>query len=149
MTVPSQLRDTDKTRLAWDQLRNALSHPGLRDRILLELDMTNALRPGELFAVRWKCFDQAESKMYVFVTAYKWAIRPWAECRSELRTSQLDTMHLYPRCSFQARLPPGGVLRRCKEHIAVTRWVGCQARNVFPEFLVAAGVCCREHFGGH
>jgi hypothetical protein len=42
---------------AWDQLSNALSHLGLRDRILLELHMTNALRPSELFALRWKCFD--------------------------------------------------------------------------------------------
>ena len=31
--------------------------------ILLELDMTNALRPSELFALRWKSFNQAESKM--------------------------------------------------------------------------------------
>jgi hypothetical protein len=62
VTVPSQLRDTDKTTLTWEQLRNALSHLSLRDRILLELDMTNALRPSELFALRWKCFDQADRK---------------------------------------------------------------------------------------
>jgi integrase len=62
VTVPSQLRDTDKTTLTWEQLRNALSRLSLRDRILLELEMTNALRPSELFALRWKCFDQAESK---------------------------------------------------------------------------------------
>ena len=40
--VPSQLRDTDKTTLTWEQLRDALSHLSLRDRILLELDITNA-----------------------------------------------------------------------------------------------------------
>jgi integrase len=67
--VPSQSRDTDKTTLTWEQLRNALSHLSLRDRILLELDMTNALGPSELFALRWKWFDQAESKMRVFETA--------------------------------------------------------------------------------
>ena len=82
--VPSQLRDTDKTTLTWEQLRNALSHLALRDRILLELDMTNALRPGELFALRWKCFDQAESKMYVFETTYKGAIRPWGKTKKSL-----------------------------------------------------------------
>jgi integrase len=75
VTVPSQLRVTDKTTLTWEQLRNALSHLSLRDRILLKLDMTNALRPSELFALRRKCFDQAESKMHVFETAYKGAIR--------------------------------------------------------------------------
>ena len=84
VTVPSQLRDTDKTTLTWEQLRNALSHLALRDRILLELDMTNALRPGELFALRWKCFNQTESKMYVFETAYKGAIRPWGKTKKSL-----------------------------------------------------------------
>jgi len=84
VTVPSQLRDTDKTTLTWKQLRNALSYLALRDRILLELDMTNALRPSELFALRWKCFDQAESKMYVFETAYKGAIRPWGKTKKSL-----------------------------------------------------------------
>src|SRR5580700_2441126 len=81
VTVPSQLRDTDKTTLTWEQLRNALSHLSLQDRILLELDVTNALRPSELFALRWKSFDQAESTMYVFETAYKGAIRPWGKPR--------------------------------------------------------------------
>ena len=70
------MRDTDTTTLTWEQLRNALSHLALRDRLLLELDMTNALRPSELFALRWKCVDPAESKMYVFETAYRGAIRP-------------------------------------------------------------------------
>jgi len=54
--VPSQLRDTDTTTLTWNQLRLALEELALRDRILLELDMTNALRPSELLAFRWKCF---------------------------------------------------------------------------------------------
>ena len=55
--APSALRDTDKTILSWDQLRAALSSLPLRDRILLTLDMTNALRPSELFGLRWSCFD--------------------------------------------------------------------------------------------
>jgi integrase len=55
--VPTQLRETDTTTLTWDQLGLALAELTLRDRILLELDMTNALRPSELLAFRWKCFD--------------------------------------------------------------------------------------------
>ena len=46
--VPTQLRETDTTTLTWDQLGLALTELTLRDRILLELDMTNALRPSEL-----------------------------------------------------------------------------------------------------
>lgn len=84
VTVPSQLRDTDKTTLTWEQLRNALSQLALRDRILLELDMTNALRPSELFALRWKCFEHAKSKMFVFETAYKGTIRTWGKTKKSL-----------------------------------------------------------------
>jgi hypothetical protein len=57
LKVPAQLRATGTTTLTWNQLRLALSKLSLRDRILLELDMTNALRPSELFAFRWKRFD--------------------------------------------------------------------------------------------
>ncbi len=84
VTVPSQLRDTDRTTLTWEQLRDALLQLALRDRVLLELDMTNALRPSELFALRWKCFNCAESKMQVFETAYNGAIRPWGKTRKSL-----------------------------------------------------------------
>jgi len=84
VTVPSQLRETDRTTLTWEQLRDALLQLALRDRVLLELDMTNALRPSELFALRWKCFNYAESKMQVFETAYNGAIRPWGKTRKSL-----------------------------------------------------------------
>jgi len=56
--TPSNLRESDKTTLTWNQLRAALAKLGLRDRILLELDMTNALRPSELFGLKWKCFPR-------------------------------------------------------------------------------------------
>src|SRR5215469_1208220 len=84
LTVPSQLRDTDKTTLTWRQLRDALSKLALRDRILLELDMTNALRPGELFALRWRCFDHAECTMRLTETVYRGKIRPWGKTRKSL-----------------------------------------------------------------
>lgn len=84
VTVPSQLRETDRTTLTWKQLRDALLHLALRDRVLLELEMTNALRPSELFALRWKCFNYAELKMRVFETAYNGAIRPWGKTRKSL-----------------------------------------------------------------
>ena len=51
---PTNLREVDKTTLSWDQLRAALAKLGelsLRDWILLKLDMSNALRPSELFAL--------------------------------------------------------------------------------------------------
>ena len=82
--TPSQLRETDTTTLTWDQLRMALEILDEQDRILLELDMTDALRPGELFALRWKCFDPAASRLVIQETAYKGKIRPWGKTRKSL-----------------------------------------------------------------
>lgn len=82
--VPAQLRDTDTTTLTWDQLRMALNELSPRDRLLLELDMTNALRPSELFALKWKSFDSKESTMSVTETVYKGKIRSWGKTRKSL-----------------------------------------------------------------
>ena len=82
--VPSQLRDTDTTTLTWDQLRRALMELTLRDRILLELDMTNALRPSELLAFRWKCFNYAACTLKIVETVYKGKIRPWGKTKKSL-----------------------------------------------------------------
>lgn len=84
VAVPTQLRDTDRTTLTWSQLRSALSKLRLRDRILLELDMTNALRPEELFALRWTCFNHAECTMHLIETVYRGKIRPWGKTRKSL-----------------------------------------------------------------
>ena len=84
LKVPAQLRATDTTTLTWDQLRLALSKLSLRDRILLELDMTNALRPSELFAFRWKRFDYRASTLTVAETVYKGKIRDWGKTKKSL-----------------------------------------------------------------
>jgi len=82
--VPAELRETDKTTLTWDQLRAALSRLPLRDRIVLKLDMSNALRPGELFGLRWSCFDAENCVIEIKETAYKGKIRPWGKTKGSL-----------------------------------------------------------------
>ena len=46
--------------------------------------MTNALRPSELFALKWKCFDVEASTMSVTETVYKGNIRPWGKTKKSL-----------------------------------------------------------------
>ncbi len=84
ITIPIQLRDTDRTVVTWVQLRNALETLPLADRISLELAMTNALRPSELFALRWRCFDHAQRTMRIVETVYKGKIRSWGKNRRSL-----------------------------------------------------------------
>jgi integrase len=81
---PSNLREVDKTTLTWDQLRAALAKLGPRDRILLKLDMTNALRPSELFAFRWKCHRSATASLMIVETVYKGKIRPYGKTKGSL-----------------------------------------------------------------
>jgi integrase len=84
--VPAHLKETDKTVLSWDQLRAVLSRLERCDRILLELEMTNALRPSELFGLKWKCFDPATSSIKIEETTYKGKIRPWGKTKGSLAT---------------------------------------------------------------
>ncbi|WP_051979156.1 hypothetical protein [Edaphobacter aggregans] len=44
--------------------------------------MTNALRPSELFAFRWKCFDHEAATLKIIETVYKGRIRPWGKTKS-------------------------------------------------------------------
>ena len=84
--VPAHLKETDKTVLSWDQLRAVLSRLGRSDRILLELEMTNALRPSELFGLKWKCFDPSTSSIKIEETTYKGKIRSWGKTKGSLAT---------------------------------------------------------------
>jgi integrase len=74
--VPSHPRETeDKTTLTWDQLRAASESVDAEDRILLELDMTDALGPSALFGLRWKCFDPETSSLDPQETVYRGKLR--------------------------------------------------------------------------
>src|SRR5947209_13149702 len=84
LSVPAQLRESDKTTLTWEQLRKALARMPFRDRVLMELDMSNALRPSELFALRWSCFDQSAGTIHLKETVYKGKLRPWGKTRASL-----------------------------------------------------------------
>ncbi len=86
--APENLKDTDKTTLSWEQLRAALSKLSLKERLILELDMTNALRPEELFGLRWRCYNYSEkgSSLELRETVYRGKIRPWGKTRNSLRT---------------------------------------------------------------
>jgi integrase len=64
--------------LTWEQLRALLEAATRRDRILLMLDMTDALRPSELFAFRWKSFDDVNT-LSITETIYRRKIRPFGK----------------------------------------------------------------------
>jgi integrase len=83
--VPKQLRETDTTTLSWDQLRNVLASLTLKDRLILELDMTNALRPSELFGLRWRDFNHEGCLLELRETVFRGVLRTWGKTRKALR----------------------------------------------------------------
>ena len=88
LRIPKNLRPKDKQILTWDQLRAVLAKATRRDRLLLMLDMTDALRPSELFALRWRTFD-GENSLDLTETVYRGEIRPFGKT-----PKSLGKMHL-------------------------------------------------------
>jgi len=83
LKVPNHLRPKDKQVLSWEKMREALQKSSRRDRVLLMLDMTGALRPSELFALRWRSFDNRNT-LSITETVYKGKIRPFGKTRKSL-----------------------------------------------------------------
>ena len=88
LKIPKNLRPKDKQVLTWDQLRAVLATAARRDRLLLMLDMTEALRPSELFALRWLSFDD-ENTLSLTETVYRRQLRPFGKT-----TKSLGKVHL-------------------------------------------------------
>jgi integrase len=92
--IPKQLRESDKTTLTWEQLRAALKAVGARDRLLLELDMTDALRPSELFPLRWKCLHPDTSSIELRETVYRGQLREFGKTKKSLGKIHISSLML-------------------------------------------------------
>jgi integrase len=103
--VPKQLRESDKTTLTWEQLRKVLGALSLRDRVLLELDMTDALRPSELFALRWKRFNHQKRTMTLAETVYKGKIRTRGKTKKSLGVIHLPRKLAADLSSWKRQCP--------------------------------------------
>ena len=121
LKVPNHLRPKNKQVLTWEQMREALAKTSKRDRVLLMLDMTGALRPSELFALRWRSFDNRNT-LSITETVYKGQIRPFGKTQksigdiylpSGLAAELLRWKHVCPDASLDAFIFPnseGGVM---------------------------------------
>jgi integrase len=85
--VPANLKEVDKTTLTWDQLRAALEKLGeqsLRNWILVKIDMSNALRPSEVFPLRWRSLLEETRILDIQETLYKGKIRPYGKTKGSI-----------------------------------------------------------------
>lgn len=98
LKIPKNLRPKNKQVLSWEQLWLALASTGRRDRLLLMLDMTEALRPSELFALRWRSFDGVDT-LSITETIYKGTIRPFGKTEGSL-----TDVHLPPGLADELKI---------------------------------------------
>ena len=83
LKIPKNLRPKDKQILSWEQLWLVLANTERRDRLLLMMDMTEALRPSELFALRWRSFDNRNT-LELMETVYRRRLRPFGKTPGSL-----------------------------------------------------------------
>ena len=83
LRIPKNLRPKNKQILTWEQLRAVLAKATRRDRLLLMLEMTDALRPSELFAIRWRTFD-GENTLDLTETVFRGEIRSFGKTSRSL-----------------------------------------------------------------
>ena len=88
LKIPKNLRPKDKQILTWEQMGAILATAKQRDRLILTLDMTDALRPSELFALRWRSFDNVNT-LSLTETVYRRQLRPFGKT-----IKSLGKMHL-------------------------------------------------------
>ena len=59
-----------------------------RESALLRLVLVTALRPSELFALRWRDFDSEKSTLSISVSVYRGVLRPYTKTTSEEDNAQ-------------------------------------------------------------
>jgi integrase len=76
-------RKPDETILEWSQYQAVIDAARtLRDKLAIKVGSGTAVRPGELFAFRWRSLEQLPNGRHalrVKETVYKGKLRPWAK----------------------------------------------------------------------
>jgi integrase len=85
-----------------------LGELSLRDWILIKLDMSNALRPSELFPLRWRCFDEGKHVLDIQETVYKGKVRPYGKTKGSLTKVPLATVLAEELVEWRAELKKQG-----------------------------------------
>jgi integrase len=76
-------RKPDETVLEWSQYQSVIdAAKTLRDKLAIKVGSGTAVRPGELFAFRWRSLERLSNGRHalrVTETVYKSKLRPWAK----------------------------------------------------------------------
>jgi integrase len=73
------VKSVSKPFLTEDEIKKLLARTQGRDRLLLRLVLTTALRPSELFALRWSCFQPQKNLLLITESVYRGKLRPFTK----------------------------------------------------------------------
>jgi len=90
LRVP-KLKAVKKPYLSVDQVKALLAATKWQPRelTLLTVILVTALRPSELFALKWKCIDFKQGTMTLYETVYRGVLRPYTKTSEEGELPQL------------------------------------------------------------
>ena len=90
LRVP-KVKAVKKDFLTLDQIKALLKAAKWqpRDKTLLAVILTTALRPSELLALKWKCIDFKTGTMTLYETVYRGVLRPYTKTTEEGETPRL------------------------------------------------------------
>jgi integrase len=90
LRVPT-VKKVDRPYLTLAQIKKLLKAAMFqrRERALLRLILVTALRPSELFALKWKCFDSEKGTLTISETVYRGVLRPYTKTTAEGDVQQL------------------------------------------------------------
>jgi integrase len=120
LRVP-RLRAVQRKFLSIEQIKALLKAAQWqpREQTLLTVMLVTALRPSELFALRWGCFDAKKSTLTIAETIYRGKVRPFSKT-----TQEGDTAHL------TLFLPDAAMY-------ALLKWHAASERNSDGDFIFA------------
>ena len=75
----ANLKTVNKPFLTEAEIKKLLGLSHGRDRLLLRLVLATALRPSELFALRWSCFQPQRSLLLITESVYRGKLRPFTK----------------------------------------------------------------------
>jgi integrase len=73
------VKDVQKPFLSEEEVSRLLEAAQGRDRLLLRIILTTALRPSELFALRWSCFQPETARLLITESVYRGKLRAYTK----------------------------------------------------------------------
>ena len=88
------IKPVPKPFLKQEEIQRLLNVATGRERVLLRTIFATGLRPSELFALRWRCFDPEKKLLRITESVYRCKVRPFTKTTDETSDNRLQQVFL-------------------------------------------------------